>query len=132
MCLPLVSTIDAPSLPQPSLSARMFLHVSPTCLPVRSGCSGRMILHLSPHLAPTCLLPSGCSARMISHLLPACLRLSPTCPPARSRCSARVIFPCVSDLSPLVSHLSPTRLWMFSPHDFTFALVSACLLPVLH
>ena len=114
------------------------LCLSPTCLPVDPGCSDRVILHLShlsalvSHLFPTRLwmlcphdltcLPlvsacfplvgCRCSARMILHVSPTCLPLDPGC-------SARMILH-LSRLSVLVPHLSPTRLWVLCPRDFTF------------
>ena len=123
----------------------------------RSACSGRMIWRLSPgffsckrhsgfsecfgphdftlvfYLSPSCLpLHSGFSARMISGLSPTCLHLSPTCLPVHSGCSE-----CFGphDFA-LVSHLSPTTLWILCPHDFRLVfhlspLVAQCTLNAL-
>ena len=126
------------------------LRLSPTCLPLDSGCFARMILHPSPtclRLSPTMLWMLGPrDFTFVSHLSPlvlcphdlnmspTCLRVSPTRLPLDSGCSARMFLHV--HLSPLVSHLSPTRLWMLCPHDFTSVsylspLVSQCTLDAL-
>ena len=54
------------------------------------------------------------------------IRLSPTCLPLDSRCSD---FTFVAYLSPLVSRLSPTRLWMLCPHDLIHIITCLGLSP---
>ena len=74
-----------------------------SCSFERGASLGRRILHLSPGLV-----------FLMKYALDALLACLPH-------------FTFVSHLSPLISHLSPTRLWILCPHDFFNRFFSTCL-----